>query len=163
MSFLLIFGAQYLYLVIVIGALWYLFRQPRELRWKIVLCAAIALPVTYVVAKIMGALYYDPRPFVVGNFTPLLPHAPDNGFPSDHTLLSSAVAAVIFFFNRQLGAALLVIAFLVGAARVFLGIHHFVDIFGSMVIAMVVTAVVFRYVFPKVWEYVAPRYQLLSK
>lgn len=152
METLIIFGAQYSYLVIVIASLAYILCQPKELRWKIIVCAAIALPLAYIVAKILSQLYYDPRPFVVGNFQPLLPHAADNGFPSDHTLLSSAIAAVVFFFNRKLGMTLLAIAFLVGASRVYAGIHHFVDIFGSMAIAMVVTYGIFRYVLPRVWE-----------
>ena len=155
---LIIFGAQYLYLVIIIAALVYLWRQPKELRWKIALMAVLALPLTYIVAKIISNFYYDPRPFVVGQFTPLLPHGADNGFPSDHTLLSSAVAAVIFFFHRKLGLWLFAVAFAVGASRVFAGIHHFADIFGSMVIAFVVTYVVFEYIFPKVWGRLSKKY-----
>lgn len=159
MDALIIFGAKYLYLVIVIIALVYLWRQAKELRWKIALCAVIALPLTYIAAKIVGNFYYDPRPFVVGQFIPLLPHAPDNGFPSDHTLLSSAVAAVIFFFHRKLGFLLFVVAFVVGASRVFAGIHHFVDIFGSIIIATAVTYVVVEYIFPKVWESLSKKYR----
>lgn len=162
MSSLIIFGAQYLYLVIVIGAFGYLLTQPRERRWRMALLAVLALPLTYVVAKIMSTLYYDPRPFVVGHFLPLLPHAPDNGFPSDHTLLSAAVAAVVFFFNRTLGALLLVIAFLVGVARVFAGIHHLTDIVGSLVIAASVTMLVWRFVFPKAWQVVSVRCQWIT-
>lgn len=148
---LIIFGAKYLYLVIVVFALAYIWRQPKELRWKIVLSAVIALPLTYITAKIISNFYYDPRPFVIGQFIPLLPHAADNGFPSDHTLLSGAIAAVVFFFHRKLGASLFVVAFLVGASRVFSGVHHFADIFGSLAIAIIVTYVVFEYIFPKVW------------
>ena len=158
MNNIIIFGSKYLYLVIVIAALVYVWRQPKGLRWKIVICATIALPLTYIVAKIASAFYYDPRPFVVGNFTPLLPHAADNGFPSDHTLLSSAIAVVIFFFHRKLGLGLLVIAFLVGAARVFAGIHHFVDIIGSMVIASITTYIFFKYMYLKVWKIFSERY-----
>ncbi|MEK9151240.1 MAG: phosphatase PAP2 family protein [Patescibacteria group bacterium] len=158
MDSLIIFGAEYLYLVVVFGALAYIFRQPKELRWKIALCAIIALPLTYIVAKIASYFYYDTRPFVVGQFAPLLPHVADNGFPSDHTLLSSAVAAVIFFFHRRLGLLLFAIAFLVGASRVFAGIHHFIDIFGSMAIAIVMTYVVVEYIFPKVWKKVSQKY-----
>lgn len=162
MSSLIIFGAQYLYLVIVIGALWYIFLQKKEMRLKIVVCAMIALPLSYVIAKAMSLLYYDPRPFVVGQFVPLLPHAPDNGFPSDHTLLSSAVAAVIFFFHRKTGLILFVVTFLVGTARVLAGIHHFVDILGSIVIATVVTFIVFKYISPKVWLLFSSKYQQTS-
>lgn len=156
MELVIIFGAKYLYLAIVAVALWYVWQQPSEKRFRIILCACIALPLTYVVAKLMSSLYYDPRPFVVGNFTPLLPHAPDNGFPSDHTLLSAAVAAVIFFFYRKLGLALFIIAFLVGMARVAAGIHHTIDILGSIVIAFSVTAFFVKYLFAFTERYFAP-------
>jgi len=156
MNFLIIFGAKYLYLVIVIAALWYVSTQPKEQRFRIILAACFALPLTYVVAKLMSSFYYDPRPFVVGNFTPLLPHAPDNGFPSDHTLLSAAVAAVVFFFHRKLGIALFAVAFLVGMARVVAGIHHFIDILGSIIIAFLVTAFFMKYLLAPLYRYFAP-------
>lgn len=142
---LIIFGAQYLYLVVVTATLVYIWHQPKELRWKILLCTVVALPLTYVVAKLLSRVYYDPRPFVVGHFTPLLPHAADNGFPSDHTLLSSALAWVTYFFNRKWGLILLCTAIVVGLARVYVGIHHFVDIVGSVAIAFAVTFLVWRY------------------
>ena len=158
MDTLVIFGAKYLYLVIVIALLTYVFRQPKELRWKIALCAVIILPLTYIAAKIASIFYYDPRPFVVGQFAPLLPHDPDNGFPSDHTLLSSAIAAVVFFFHRKLGLWLFMIAFAVGASRVLAGIHHFADIFGSMAIASVMAYIVLEYIFPTVWKRFSKKY-----
>ncbi len=158
MDNLIIFGAKYLYLVIVIAALAYVFRQPRELRWRIIVCAVIALPLTYIAAKIAGYFYYDPRPFVVGQFTPLLPHAADNGFPSDHALFGSAIAAVIFLFHRRFGLLLFAVAFLVGVSRVFAGVHHFTDIFGSMAIAAAATYAVYKYLFPKLSRYIAQKF-----
>ncbi len=152
MTGLIVFGAKNLYVFIVAGALWYLYEQsPRE-RKRMALCAFLALPLAYAIAKLAGHFYYDVRPFVEGHFVPLISHIPDNGFPSDHTLLSAAVAAVIFFFHRKLGIFFLVLAFLVGAARVAAGIHHMTDVVGSMIIAVSVTYSVFTYVLPKVWE-----------
>lgn len=104
MDSLIVFGAKYLYLAIVIIALAYLVAAPKSRSSQVIVAALIALPLTYIIAKMMSALYFDPRPFVVGNFVPLIPHAPDNGFPSDHTLLSAAIAAVIFAFDRKIGA-----------------------------------------------------------
>lgn len=152
MNEIIIFGAKYLYLVIVVAAIVYFFSQPKESGRKIILCSIIALPLIYIVAKIGSLLYYDPRPFVVGDFTPLIPHSADNGFPSDHTLFVSALAAIIFFFNRKFGVLLFALAFLVGVARVLAGVHHFIDIFGSIVIASVTTYIVFQYILPKVQE-----------
>lgn len=153
MDSLIIFGAKYLYLVIVIISLAYLVAVPKSRSSQVIVAALIALPLTYIIAKIMSALYFDPRPFVVGNFIPLIPHAPDNGFPSDHTLLSAAIAAVMFAFDRKIGVLLFLIAFLVGLARVYAGVHHLTDILGSMTIAAIVTYCVMRFLLPSVWKY----------
>lgn len=152
MDSIIIFGAKYLYLAVVILALFYLLILPKKESSRVIVAALIALPLSYLVAKGLSALYYDPRPFVVGQFVPLIPHAPDNGFPSDHTLFVSAIAAVIFAFERRLGTALFIIAFLVGWSRVGAGVHHLTDIVGSMVIASVVTGVLIRFVLPTVWR-----------
>lgn len=149
MDSLIIFGAEYLYLAIVFAAVAYIVRQPKDLRWKIIMCAVVALPLAYIAAKIASYFYYDPRPFVVGQFAPLLPHAADNGFPSDHTLLGSAIAAVIFGFHKRLGLILFGAALVVGVSRVLAGVHHMTDILGSMAIAAAVTYVVFTYILPR--------------
>jgi len=149
MNELIIFGAQELYAVIIAVAILYFFRQPKELRWKIALSAVIALPLTYLLAKLGSMLYYNPRPFVVGDFMPLIPHSDDNGFPSDHMLISSAIAAVVFFFHRKLGLTLLFIAFLVGVSRAFAGIHHPIDIIGSLAFAFFATWIAVRFLLPK--------------
>lgn len=153
MDSLIIFGAEYLYLAIVIAALFHLVLVEKKRSSEVIVAALIALPITYLVAKALSLLYFDPRPFVVGNFVPLLPHAPDNGFPSDHTLLSAAIAAVIFAYERRLGAVLFIVAFLVGLARVAAGIHHMTDIIGSLVIASVVTYGVYMMMLPSVWRH----------
>lgn len=152
MDSIIIFGAKYLYLAVVILALFYLLILPKKESSRVIVAALIALPLSYLVAKGLSALYYDPRPFVVGQFVPLIPHAPDNGFPSDHTLFVSAIAAVIFAFERRLGLALFVVAALVGWSRVGAGVHHLTDIVGSMIIASVVTWGVVRFVFPSLWH-----------
>ena len=152
MDSIIIFGAKYLYLAVVILALFYLLILPKKESSRVIVAALIALPLSYLVAKGLSALYYDPRPFVVGQFVPLIPHAPDNGFPSDHTLFVSAIAPLTFAFERRLGLALFVVAALVGWSRVGAGVHHLTDILGSMIIASVVTWGVVRFVFPSLWH-----------
>src|SRR6266850_2205530 len=90
--------------------------------------AIIGLAVVYVVSMIGGALYDDPRLCVLGHFSPLVPHKPNNGFPSDHVLWSAATAAIIFPSNRYQSIILWLLTILVGAARVHAGIHHPIDI-----------------------------------
>ena len=149
MNTIIILAAKYLYVVsIIVGGI-YIFTQPKNERKSLLILAIISLPLTYLVAKITAHFYYDPRPFVVSHAAPLIPHAADNGFPSDHTLLTSAIAAVIFWRNKKLGFILLVIALAVGAARIRAGIHHWIDVVGAIVIAALVTAVVGWWLLPK--------------
>lgn len=140
MNALFIFGAKYLYLVAIIVAILYFLRQPREIKKKIIILGLVSLPTMYIVAKLIGFLYYDPRPFVVGNFAPLIPHADDNGFPSDHTLLLAAIASVIYPFSKKISILFWMIALTVGFSRVFAGVHHIADIIGSIIIAMIISA-----------------------
>ena len=143
---LIIFGAKYLYIVVVAVAIIYILRQPREKQKRILLLAIISLPIAYIVAKIGSWLYFDPRPFVVGNFTPLVPHVADNGFPSDHTLLTSAIASVIYVFNKKIGVLLWILALIVGISRVSAGIHHPVDILGSIIISVLIVFVAHKFI-----------------
>lgn len=138
-----ILGAKYLFVVIAGIALVYFLKQPRDEQKRIVIFAAIALPLTFIVSKIGALLYFDPRPFVVGHFIPLIPHEPDNGFPSDHVLLCASIAAVVFPSNKYVGLVLLLLALLVGASRVYTGIHHAIDIIGSLVMALGVAGLIY--------------------
>ncbi len=135
METIIIFSAKYLYLGVIAIAAGYTLLQPREKQKQIVLFAIISLPLAYIIAKLGSAFYYDPRPFVVGQFTPLIPHSPDNGFPSDHTLLTAAISSVLYAHSKKVGATLWMLTLAVGISRVAAGIHHPVDIIGSIVIA----------------------------
>jgi len=135
MDSIFIFGAKYLFLLVFLIAGLYFLRQPRAVQKKMVIFSLVSLPLIYLLATLAGSLYYNPRPFVAGGFIPLIPHIPDNGFPSDHVLMVSAVAAIICFFSRKAGLALLFISILVGISRVYVGVHHPIDVIASMIIS----------------------------
>jgi len=137
-SILIIIGAKYLLFLVILLAVIYFIKQDRNIKKQIVLYGAIALPMIYLLAQIMARLYFDPRPFIAGHFIPLIPHLPDNGFPSDHVLLASALAMVIFYYNCKIGILLWIITLLIGISRVLAGVHHPIDIFGSIIISIIV-------------------------
>jgi len=147
-----IFSAKYLFVapIIIVGG--YFLRRSWPTKKQMIVFALPALVLTYAVGLVGNHVYVDPRPFVVGHFTPLVPHTPDNGFPSDHTLLVSALAAVGFYWQRTLGGVLAALALIVAVARVDVGLHHPIDVIGSIVIAAVTTSLVFV-----VLKYVAPK------
>ena len=153
---LAIFGAQYLYIfLLAIALVWYLF-QPRSQQIEMIAWGVVALPVIYILLVIAGMVYFDPRPFVSDGVIPLISHDPDNGFPSDHTLLCSATASIVFFYNKRMSDVLWVLTGLVGFSRVYTGIHHPIDISASIVIAGIVSVVVWKFVLPLIKR--SPKY-----
>lgn len=149
-NFLIIFGAKYLYLAVIIIAVFYFFRQTREKQKEIAIFGAIVLPLSYILAKVAGLFYYDPRPFVQSGIAPLVPHIADNGFPSDHTLICAAIASTIFVFNKKIGILLGIIAILVGTARVLAGVHHSIDIIGSIIVSVFIAFVANKFIMPNI-------------
>jgi len=136
-NLIFIFGAQYLYLIIIIiSFIWFLI-QPKSRQKEILIIACICLPLILIIFEIAGNLYYNPRPFVSGHFKPLIPHKADNGFPSHHMLLACVVPAIIFLFDRRTSLILLVLALFVGFSRVYAGVHHIIDIAGSLLISII--------------------------
>lgn len=145
MSFLLIFGAKYLFLAGVLLTAIVFFRLPVVKRKSVAWLGVISFPVAFIISRIVSHFFNNPRPFVVGRFVPLIAHAADNGFPSDHALLVSALAMLFWWSNRRMSLLLWVLAIAVGLSRVLVGVHHLVDIVGSMVI-VIVTFVAVRWV-----------------
>jgi undecaprenyl-diphosphatase len=111
--------------------------MPRPEQVKMARFAAFSLPLTYVLGLIASLLFYNPRPFVTSAITPLIAHTANNGFPSDHALASFAIAAVFFAFDRKKATILFVLAAIVAFARVIVGVHHYLDIEGSLVFAII--------------------------
>lgn len=149
MDTLIIFNAKYLIYILIVIAAVYIFIQDKQRRRNILIFTMITLPLSYVVAKIASLLYYDPLPFVTENFMPLIPQDAGNGFPSDHTLLSGAIAAAIFPFSKKTGAFFFILAIIIGFSRVLAGVHHTVDIIGSLFIVSLVSYLIYRFVFPR--------------
>lgn len=145
MDTVFIFGAEYLFILVILIAGIYFLPQSKVIKKEMLIFSLISLPLIYLVAVLAGHLYFNPRPFVVGNFTPLIPHVADNGFPSDHVLLVSAVSAVVMYFNRRIGLILWILTILVAISRVYVGVHHLVDVLASMFISLLITGLVYTF------------------
>lgn len=156
---LTIFAAKYLVfieaLIAVIVCVALLYRRPRPdaLRWVVACVVMIVLALVF--AKVGSHVYNDPRPFAVDHVKPLISHARDNGFPSDHALLAAAIVAAVFFLSPLWSVLFLVLAILVDWARVGAGIHHVADVLGSSIfviiaaiIAVLITPFIIRALFP---------------
>ena len=137
MNTLIILTAKYLYLIIILIAIVVFFKADKQDKMRLIKLAVIAGPLALIMVFISSHLFYDTRPFVVQNIQPLIPHSPDNGFPSDHTLISMLVALSIYQIQKKAGILIAVLAIIVGVSRILVHIHYPVDILGSIVIAMI--------------------------
>lgn len=136
MNLLIAVAAKYLYLIVILAFLaWTYFRAKKQMK-NIVKLVVISFPISFVIAKILSHFYYNARPFVTENIKPLIFHAPNNGFPSDHTLLTMTIAAVIYQYNKKVGTILALLALCVGYARVAAKIHHQIDVWAAAVVAV---------------------------
>jgi undecaprenyl-diphosphatase len=70
-------------------------------------------------------------------------HASGQSFPSDHATAAFGLALATFaLLSRRWGAALFVLALLIGFARVYVGIHYPGDIGGGLLAAVIGVGVV---------------------
>ena len=129
--------AKYGIVLVGLGAAYAWWRAARTDKATMVVAGALTLVLLWLGIKLGAHLWTDPRPFVVDGRAPLFAHPPDNGFPSDHTALGVAVALVVMFWRRGVGLLLLLVALLVGAARVAAHVHHVPDIVGGALIGAV--------------------------
>ncbi len=139
---LIVFAAKYLIVLPVIVAFGYLFITNRKRDY--LTYAVIVLIVSYAFGFVAGQLYNNPLPFVVENVAPLIAHAANNGFPSDHVLLAGALAGIVSAFNLPLGIFLWLIAVLIGIGRVLALVHHPIDIVTSLLISALSALLVWR-------------------
>lgn len=139
---IIIFFATKLHVIIVVMALVYVLFLRKQKRNQALLLTLFVLPASYIFGRFAGLIFNNPRPFVVDGFTPLVQHIADNGFPSDHTLFTATIASIVFVYNRPVGIFLFILSILVGISRVLAGVHHYIDVVGSVVIAVITTYVV---------------------
>lgn len=129
------FLAKYLVAVPVLITFYFAWQLKGKDRKKYVLTVVCGGILAFILAKVTGHFYTNPRPPYKDGVTPLFNPSDYNGFPSDHTLLASFLGFALLDYSRRWGAALLVIAAIVGWSRVDAGVHHFTDILGSFIIA----------------------------
>ncbi len=142
MDSIIVFVAKYFLYLSLIVTVWFWWRCERTTKIELLVRLVVGGLLALALATVAGHLYYDTRPFVSEHIKPLFAHARDNGFPSDHALLTSFLGFSVLAYSKKVGAFLLAIAVAVGAARVAAHVHAPVDIVGSFVFSAVAVLVV---------------------
>jgi len=103
-----------------------------------ILVGSVAALVAFGLGLVLERTLGRPRPFVELGFAPLLAHAADSSFPSDHTLTGVALVGALVWRAPRAGGVLILWAVLVGLARAAAGLHYVSDVIGSAVLALVI-------------------------
>ena len=98
-----------------------------------------------IINYLIGLVYFHPRPSMLHLGTQLFSYPTDSSFPSDHTTLMVSIALMLIYFRetRIYGVIILILGLIGGFARVFSGIHFPFDIFGSVIVAIISSLLIY--------------------
>lgn len=116
--------------------------------------AAVALPIASLTSRALKELFDRARPTIADPTLTALTGLPgDASLPSGHATTAFAAAGIVAALHPGLRAPALALASLVALSRVYLGVHHPVDILAGALLGLLialVTVVVARRVIPGV-------------
>lgn len=143
------FAAQYLVWIFPIVLVYqsYVVRKQRAF----LICLAVSVGLALVLSYVIGHFYYVARPFVDGYTVAYLPHSADAAFPSDHAILTATIAFT-FILARYftVGCLLLLASLIIGWARIYVGIHYPLDIFGGLVLGFLIAFISIKGLLPHI-------------
>lgn len=128
----IILCAKYLFVLPAVLCVWHLFKLDPNCRVAWIIRMGITGAIAFIFAKVSGAVYFDVRPFVIMHQAAWIKHVPDNGMPSDHTLVAMSATALLLPERRALAAVGLVATVLAGTSRVVCLLHSPLDISASI-------------------------------
>ncbi len=110
--------------------------------WSIVWAVAL----TWIIVSIIKVAVAFPRPFQTLKNLHVLIALPDSySFPSGHAALTMALATAVYFQRKRLGELLFAFAFVVGMARIYVGVHYPLDVAVGFLIGYLVPKLLHMY------------------
>jgi len=134
-------GMPYLFILIEIY-LYFFTKKKNE-----AIFAFYSVVLSLIISGIISIFYFHNRPFMDNLGTLLIHHKPDTSFPSDHTTFLFAIAWSFMLFRVRFWGLFLILAFLGGIARVYVGVHYPYDILGGIGVGFVGAFIVFKFRF----------------
>ncbi|MBI2062119.1 MAG: phosphatase PAP2 family protein [Candidatus Yanofskybacteria bacterium] len=142
----MIFAADKMgYLLIV--ALLVLFWKKDYFKKVVFVSLGSALIARFVFVSVIRYFLYSPRPFLVlEHVNILMNHELESSFPSGHASFYFALAMGVYLYNKKIGYIYLILAGLVGFARIFVSVHWPLDILAGAVLGTTTAYIMKRFV-----------------
>jgi membrane-associated phospholipid phosphatase len=130
-----------LFAVLILAGWWRARTAPDGNAMAAVLWAAAGCLVAVAINQLLGHLVGRARPYTaMPDVHVLISRTTDFSFPSDHAIAVGAVAAGLLIADRALGWIAAVLAVLMAAARVYVGVHYPGDVLAGLVVGAAVVA-----------------------
>lgn len=117
-------------------------------KWKEITIVFFAGGLAWCISGLLKVLIQSPRPFVEFSQVHTLFPETGYGFPSGHATFYMALAFAMYFSHKKTGYVMMILAFLIGIARIFAGVHFPLDILGGWALGAV-TAHIVRMIYDK--------------
>ncbi len=98
----------------------------------------LSATIAWCTSQILKVLFHVERPFVVWNEVTALFSESGYAFPSGHATFFMALAFAIFLIHKRIGTWFVVVAVLIGIARIVAGVHYPIDILAGFVLGVLV-------------------------
>ena len=142
------FIAEYMVLILALGVVIIWFTRDKNNRLMI-LCATITFICAFIIGKISGQFHSNFQPFAeLSDVNKLIEKEKDNSFPSDHTILFFSYCISFWLFKRGWSILWIMLAFLVGISRIWVGVHYPFDVIAGILISFA-TATLIYFTVPK--------------
>jgi undecaprenyl-diphosphatase len=141
-----VFIAEYMGIFLALAVVTFWFTRVKQNRIMII-CSSITFVIAEIIGKLAGKIHSNNQPFAeLSNVNQLIEKAVDNSFPSDHTILFFSFCMTFWLFRGGKGFFWILLAFLVGISRIWVGVHYPADIMVGAVISIISALLVFRVV-----------------
>lgn len=133
----MIFGAEYL--IYLMWFLIFIFAFKGTIRErKSLIIFLISFPILVLIVKFIHLFFFEQRPYIANQILPLISYkADDASFPSRHASSSFAMAFAFLYYKSKWAPLFLLLAFWVGFARIYVGVHYPLDVLGGFIFGII--------------------------
>ena len=111
-----------------------------KIKKEVVVHAIFACLIAYAISELIKTFFPSLRPFQTNGLFPLTLTVPsDSAFPSSHSAVAFALAVTIIKHDKKVGILYIIMAGLVGVARIMAHVHYPLDVMAGAVLGTTVS------------------------